>query len=254
MSRSMMLQSTSAMLQLGDDALILGQRLCEWCGHSPTIEVDLSLSNLALDLIGQATLLLDHATEIEGAGRDADALAYHRDAEAFRNCLLVEQPNGDFASTIVRHFLYSSYAILMFERLASSSDVDLGAIAEKSIKELRYHLDYAADWVTRLGDGTEESRKRILQALSASWRFVDDMFIDDPDWAAIAAAGIVPLRQDLRAEFDRSVSNVLAPLGIEMPAKVWPITGGRSGKHTEHLSVLLTTMQVVARAHPEAVW
>jgi ring-1,2-phenylacetyl-CoA epoxidase subunit PaaC len=243
-----------ALVQLGDDSLVLGQRLCEWCGHAPTIEVDLSLSNLALDLIGQANLLLDHAGAVEGAGRDADRLAFHRDAEAFRNCLLVEQPNGDFARTVARHFLYATYAATLFEQLARSPDGRLSEIAAKAIKELRYHAEYAADWMVRLGDGTEESHTRLRDALDWHWRFVDDLFLDDADWSACAERGLVPLRQALRPAFDEAVAAVLRRAGLAVPGKVWPIVGGRSGRHSEHLSPLLATMQVLPRAHPQAVW
>lgn len=242
------------LLQLGDDSLILGQRLCEWCGHAPSIEVDLSLSNLALDLIGQATMLLDHAGEIEGAGRDADRLAFHRDAEHYRNCLLVEQPNGDFAQTIVRHFLYSTHAAALFEELAHSRHGPLAEIAAKAVKELRYHAEYSADWTVRLGDGTEESHARMRDALDWHWRFVDDLFLDDADWNACAQEGMVPLRQTLRPAFDTTVGSVLERAGLPVPDKVWPVAGGRSGRHSEHLSPMLATMQVLPRAHPQATW
>jgi len=243
-----------ALVQLGDDSLILGQRLCEWSGHAPSIEVDLSLSNLALDLIGQATLLLDYAGEVEGASRNADLLAFHRDAEHFRNCLLVEQPNGDFGQTIVRHFLYSTYAVALFGELSHSRDSGLAEIAAKAIKELRYHAEYAAEWTVRLGDGTEESHTRMRDALDWHWRFVDDMFLDDTAWSACAEQGLVPLRQTLRVAFDQTVSALLARAGLSVPREVWAIGGGRSGRHSEHLSVMLATMQVLPRAHPQASW
>jgi ring-1,2-phenylacetyl-CoA epoxidase subunit PaaC len=243
-----------ALVQLGDDSLVLGQRLCEWCGHAPSVEVDLSLSNLALDLMGQATLLLGYAGEVEGAGRDADRLAFHRDAEQFQNCVLVEQPNGDFAQTIVRHLLYSHYAVALFEQLAHSPDRRLADIAAKAIKELHYHAEYAADWTIRLGDGTDESHARMRDALDWHWRFVDDLWRDDEDWSACAAQGLVPLRQTLRPAFDSALAGVLERANLAVPAKVWAIAGGRSGRHTEHLSTLLATMQVLPRAHPQASW
>lgn len=242
------------LLQLGDDSLILGQRLCEWCGHAPTIEVDLSLSNLALDLIGQATLLLGYAGEVEGAGRDADRLAYHRDAEAFRNCLLVEQPNGDFAQTVIRQFLHARYSQILFERLAHSPDVRLADIAAKSVKELRYHAEYSAEWVIRLGDGSEASQSRMDDALNWHWRFIDDMLADDPAWTELAEQGIVPFRRELRGTFNAAISRVLAEANLQPPGKVWPLTGGRLGQHSEHLSPMLAVMQVIPRAHPEAAW
>ncbi|MFA6031483.1 MAG: 1,2-phenylacetyl-CoA epoxidase subunit PaaC [Myxococcota bacterium] len=243
-----------ALVQLGDDSLILGQRLCEWCGHAPTIEVDLSLSNLALDLIGQATLLLGYAGEVEGSGRDADHLAFHRDAEAFRNCLLVEQPNGDFAQTIVRHFFFSTHAAALFDGLAHSRDGRLAEIAAKAVKELRYHAEYSADWVERLGDGTEESHARMRDALDWHWRFVDDLFLDTADWIVCAERAIVPLRRSLRPAFDATIAAVLDRAGLPVAGKAWPIAGGRAGQHSEHLSAMLATMQVLPRAHPQAAW
>lgn len=243
-----------ALLQMGDDCLILGQRLCEWCGHAPTIEVDLSLSNLALDLIGQATMLLDYAGEIEGAGRDADRLAFHRDAEEFRNCLLVEQPNGDFAQTIARHFLFSTYALLLLEKLEQSSDERLAGIAAKAIKEMRYHADFALDWVIRLGDGTEESAERMTEGLTWFWRFIDDMFATDADQRALVESGVLADKAALRPEFDRRVAQVLAAASLPPAAAVWQTKGGRVGVHGEHLGHILAEMQVLPRAHPEARW
>lgn len=243
-----------ALQQLGDDALILGQRLCEWSGHAPSIELDISLSNLALDLIGQATLLLEYAGEVEGEGRGADALAYHRDDNEFLSCLLVEQPNGDFGQTMLRHFFYATYALPLYEVLAKSNDERIAAITEKAVKELRYHADYSAEWVVRLGDGTEESHERIIKALGWLWRFVDDMFAEDEAWAVLANAGVVPSRSALRADFDARVAEVLTQATLDVPEEIWPITGGREGQHTEHLSRLLAEMQVLPRIHPEAAW
>lgn len=242
------------LLKLGDDSLILGQRLCEWCGHAPTIEVDLSLSNLALDLIGQATLLLGYAGEVEGKGRSADNLAFHRNAEEFRNCLLVEQPNGDFAQTMARQFFYSTYSLLMFETLTQSADQRIAEIAAKAVKEVRYHAELAADWVVRLGDGTEESHERMQDGVDWFWRFIDEMFETDSAEMSLVQEGIAVDRAAIRAEFDRRVAATLEIATLETRPQVWPITGGRSGKHSEHLSPLLAEMQVLPRAHPEAVW
>lgn len=243
-----------ALQQLGDDALILGQRLCEWSGHAPSVELDISLANLALDLIGQATLLLDFAGKVEGEGRTGDTLAFHRDDSAFRNTLMVEQPNGDFGQTILRHFFYTTYALPLYEGLAKSSDEHLAAIAEKAIKELRYHTEYSAEWVVRLGDGTEESRTRMGQALEWLWRFIDDMFDEDAAWSQLADEGVVPSRKALRDAFDARVADVLTQATLGVPEKVWPVTGGRMGAHSEHLSRLLADMQVLPRTHPEAAW
>ena len=240
--------------QMGDDALVLSQRLCEWSGKAPTIELDISLSNLALDLVGQATLLLEYAAEVEGEGRTADALAFHRDAPEFRNCLLVEQPNGDFARTILRHFLFSVNALSLFEGLSRSSDDHLAAIAAKSVKELRYHVEYSSEWVIRLGDGSDESQERLGKALEWLWRFVDEIFIENAAWTSLVAKGVVPSRQSLRVDYDAEVSRVFDQAKLAMPGKVWPVSGGRDGSHSEHLSRLLTEMQVLPRAYPDAKW
>lgn len=242
------------LLRLGDDSLILGQRLTEWCGHAPTIEVDLSISNLALDLIGQATLFLGYAGEVEGKERDADRLSFHRDAEEFRNCLLVEQPNGDFAQTMARQFLFSTQSVLLLEELKLSSDTRIAEIAAKAVKEVRYHAELAADWVIRLGDGTEESHERVVDGLDWFWRFVDEMFEMDAAETALVQRGIAVDRAAIRSAFDARVAATLDQATLAVQRCEWPLTGGRSGKHTEHLSRLLAEMQVLPRAHPEAVW
>ena len=242
------------LLRLGDDGLILGQRLTEWCGHAPALEVDLGLANLGLDLIGQATLLLGLAGEVEGKGRDADRLAFHRDVLAYRNCLLVEQPNGDFAQTIARQFLFSTARHALLEGLTASAEPRLAEIAAKAVKEVRYHVDLAADWVIRLGDGTGESRRRMIEGLDWFWRFVDEMFDMDPVEQAVAAEGIAVDRTALRPGFDAKVNAVLTE--ATLPAPVYPraVRGGRIGHHTEHLGHLLATMQFLPRTYPEAVW
>ena len=242
------------LLRLGDDSLVLGQRLTEWCGHAPALEIDLSLANVGLDLIGQATLLLGFAGEVEGAGRDADALAFHRDALGFRNCLLVEQPNGDFAQTIARQFLFSVYQLALFDGLTRSAEPRIAEIAAKAVKEVEYHADLAADWVIRLGDGTDESRRRMIEGLDWFWRFVDELFMADEAVASLAAAGIAVDYPALRSGFDRRVSDVLREATI--PAPVYPrgVKGGRTGHHSEHLGHLLATMQHIPRAYPKAAW
>jgi ring-1,2-phenylacetyl-CoA epoxidase subunit PaaC len=244
-----------ALLELADDSLILGQRLCEWSGHAPTVEVDLSLSNLALDLIGQATLFLAYAGEVEGKGGDADRLAFHRDGDQFRNCLLVEQPNGGFGQTIARQFLFSTYQLMLLDKLQHSTDGQIAAISAKAVKEVTYHADLAADWVIRLGDGTEESKARMVEGFDWFWRFVDDMFAAGEGQASLVAEGALVDRAALRAGFDSRIAEVLALAGLPAPSpRPWPLTGGRDGYHTEHLSALLAMMQVLPRAHPEAVW
>ena len=239
-------------LRLGDDALILGQRLSEWCGHAPALEVDLSLANFALDLVGQATSFLGHAGALEGEGRDADALAFHRDVLDFTNCLMVEQPNGDFGQTIARQFLFSTWQQLLYERLAASSDPTLAAIAAKGVKEVAYHAEVSADWVIRLGDGTEESGRRMAAGLEWHWRFVDELF--EPADAALVAAGIAVDAPALRPTWDLAIAAVLAQANLATPAPRRAVSGGRKGHHSEHLGHLLATMQHLPRSYPGAKW
>ncbi len=241
-------------LRLGDDALILGQRLSEWCGHAPALEVDLSLANVALDQIGQATHFLGLAGEIEGKGRDADALAFRRDVMDFTNCLLVEQPNGDFAQTIARQFLFSHYQELLYAALAASNDDRFAAIAAKALKEVKYHATLASDWVVRLGDGTEESRTRMIAGLDWMWRFADELFeMDDVDAAALAA-GVGVDRAAMRPAWDERVDTVLVDATLERPPARRPVLGGRTGRHSEHLGHVLSEMQFLQRAYPGATW
>lgn len=241
-------------LRLGDDSLILGQRLSEWCGHSPTIEVDLSLSNLALDLIGQATHFLGLAGKLEGKGRDADKLAFTRDALDFSNCLMVEQPNGDFAQTIARQFLFSTFQELQLEALSRSSEPTLAAIAAKSVKEVAYHTRLASDWVVRLGDGTEDSKARMVAGLEWMWRFVDEMFdMDDVD-RELLKTGIAVDKTALRPAWDVRVDGILAEATLARPAPRRAVLGGRIGHHSEHLGHLLSEMQFLQRAYPGATW
>ena len=242
------------LLQFGDDNLILAQRLCEWSGHAPAIEVDLSLSNLALDLIGQATLLLDHAGAVEGRGRSADRLAFHRSEDEFLNCLLVEQPNGDFGRTMARQLLFSLYGEAMLEAMTGSADEQIAGIAAKAVKEVRYHVELAADWVIRLGDGTEDSHQRMVDGFDWFWRYLDDLFAMDDDQRALARAGIIPDRAALRPAFEDRLRGVLAAATLPAPTPGWQVRGGREGRHTEHLGTLLAEMQVLPRAHPEAAW
>jgi ring-1,2-phenylacetyl-CoA epoxidase subunit PaaC len=241
-------------LRLGDDALILAQRLGEWCGHAPALEVDLSLANVALDLIGQATHFLGLAGEIEGTGRDADALAFRRDALDFTNCLLVEQPNRDFAHTIARQFLFSTYSDLALPALARSTEPHLAAIAAKAAKEVAYHARLASDWVVRLGDGTDESRARMIAGLDWMWRFVDELFEMDEIELELAACGIAPDKPALRALFDARIAAVLSDAALNAPSPRRAVMGGRRGHHSEHLGHLLSEMQFLQRAYPGATW
>jgi ring-1,2-phenylacetyl-CoA epoxidase subunit PaaC len=242
------------LLRLGDDALILGQRLSEWCGHAPGVEVDLSLANLALDQIGQGTLLLSAAGEAEGAGRDADALAFHRDVLDYRNCLLVEQPNGDFARTIARHLLMSTYQHLLYQRLAESTDTVLAEIAAKAVKEVAYHRELAAEWTVRLGDGTEESARRMAEGLDWCWRFIPELFEVDETLEALIARGIAADPRLFEGEYRGAIGAVLAEARLEAPPEQRPILGGRRGHHSEHLGHLLAVMQHLPRTYPDAIW
>jgi len=235
------------LLRLGDDALILGQRLGEWCGHGPVLEVDISLANLALDYVGQATLLL-------GAAGDADQLAFHRDVLDFRNCLLVEQPNGDFAQTIARHLLYSTWQHMLLQRLTGSSDQFLREFAAKAVKEIAYHHELASEWTVRLGDGTEESARRMAEGLEWCWRFVPELFEVDESLKAAIDAGIAPDPRQFEQEYRSAIAVVLADAKLEMPADQRPIVGGRRGHHSEHLGHLLAVMQFLPRTYPDATW
>jgi len=235
------------LLRLGDDSLILGQRLGEWCGHAPSVEVDLSLANIGLDLIGQATHFL-------GAAGDGDKLAFHRDVLDFRNCLLVEQPNGDFAQTMARQFLFSTWQEMLFGHLEGSSDETIAAIAAKAVKEVRYHAELAAEWVIRLGDGTEESRRRMIDGLDWNWRFVPELFAMDEIATEAAARGIAADVAAFRADYDARIAAVLAEATLQAPADQRPILGGRRGHHSEHLGHLLAVMQFLPRTYPDATW
>ncbi|BCH20642.1 1,2-phenylacetyl-CoA epoxidase subunit PaaC [Mesorhizobium sp. L-8-3] len=241
-------------LRRADDALVLGHRLSEWCGHAPMMEEDMALANMALDLIGQARSLYAHAGEIEAAGHDEDAFAYRRDEHDYRNLLLVEQPNGDFARTILRQFLYAAFADLYWRAMMASKDATLSAVAAKAEKEMAYHVRHTAEWVIRLGDGTDESRRRILDALELLWPFTGELFeVDEADRAVIEAGiGVDP--EELRVAWREAIRPVFEEAGLAVPADGWMQKGGRSGRHSEHLGHLLTELQYVQRAVPGAVW
>lgn len=241
-------------LRLADTSLVLGQRLGEWIGHAPALEEDLGLANLALDLIGQARLLLTYAGEIEGRGRDEDALAYFRDAPEFLNLTLAEQPNGDFAHTIVRQWLIDAWQLELYEGLTGSSDTRLAAIAAKALKETRYHYRFSSGWLVRLGDGTTESQARTQQAVDSLWRFTEELFTPDETDLAVAAAGIAPQlaaaggRFRARVDDDLRRGTLVCPSGQPHP---WY---GKRGVHTEHLGHLLGEMQHLQRTYPGARW
>lgn len=242
------------LLRMGDNTLILGHRVSEWCGHSPVLEEDIALANTALDLIGQTQFWLGLAGEVEGKGRTADNLAYLRDAAAFRNVLLVERPNGDFGKTLMRQFLFDAYHLEMLRALMSSSDPRVVDIAGKALKEVSYHFERSADLVIRLGDGTEESHRRMQKALDDLWPYTAEMFLDDSADEAVAAAGIAPLPSALKAAWDGSVGEVLAEATLVRPEGSYQHKGGKRGIHTEHLGYILADMQFLQRAYPNSVW
>ncbi len=245
------------LLRLGDERLVLGHRLGEWCGHGPILEEDIAVSNVALDLLGQATMLLRLAGEVEGKGRDEDALAFFREAVEFRNCQLAELPNGDFAFTTARQFLFDVYAVVLLDALTDSSHTELAAIAAKSLKEAKYHVRHSGEWMLKLGDGTEESHRRVQRALDELWRFTAELFAPDDIDRAMHEAGIAPDLAALKPRWEALVRDVLdratltLPNDLPRPANA---RGGRAGAHTEYLGHLLAEMQIVARSHPGATW
>ena len=242
------------LLRLADTSLVLGQRLGEWVGHAPALEEDLGLANIALDLIGQARLLLAYAGEVEGRGRDEDALAFLRDAPEFCNVSLVEQPNGDFGRTVVRQFLLDAWQLELYEALAGSSDPRLAEIAAKAVKETRYHLRYSAGWVVRLGDGTAESHARVQEALEELWRFTDELLTPDSLDEEMAAAGVAPSLSVLRPRWEERVSAVLTEATLKRPAAAQYPWQGKRGVHTEHLGHMLAEMQHLPRTFPGVTW
>lgn len=241
-------------LRLGDDRLVLGHRLSEWCGHGPILEEDIAVANLALDLVGQANMFLGLAGELEGAGRDADALAYFRDGTAYRNALLVELPRGDFGFTMMRQFLFDAFSVVQLDALATCGHAPIAAIAAKSLKEAKYHVRHSGEWVVRLGDGTEESHTRIARSLADLWRYTGELFERDVIDDAVEAHGIVFDHETARARWEAIVHDVLQRATLDVPPPPIMASGGRRGRHTEHIGHLLSVMQSVARAHPGATW
>lgn len=241
-------------LRLADTSLVLGQRLGEWVGHAPALEEDLALANIALDLIGQARLLLSYAGEIEGRGRDEDALAFLRDAPEFCNVSLAEQLNGDFARTLVRQFLLDAWQLELYEALSGSTDSRLAEIAAKAVKETRYHLRFSAGWLVRLGDGTAESHDRAQDALDALWRFTEELLTPDALDEEMAAAGIGPSLTTLRPRWEERVGAVLQEATLKRPPPARYPWHGKRGVHTEHLGHMLGEMQHLPRTFPGATW
>lgn len=243
------------LLRCGDNALILSQRLTEWCGKGPVLEEDMALANVALDLMGQARLWLSYAAEVEGKGGDEDNLAFLRDVTAFRNLLLVEQPNGDYADTLMRQFFFDCWHYHQLQSLHSSADTRVAEIAAKSIKEVSYHLRRSGDLVVRLGDGSDESHRRMQASADRLWTYSGETFIDDAVDHAAAADGVAPLPSTLRDAWLADVRHVFAEATLTLPPiDAWMQSGGKQGRHTEHLGYLLAEMQFLQRAYPGAQW
>jgi ring-1,2-phenylacetyl-CoA epoxidase subunit PaaC len=242
------------LLRIGDASLILGQRLSEWCGHGPVLEEDIALANVALDLIGQARLLLTAAGDLEGRGRDEDGLAFTRAEHEYRNVTLVELPNGDFARTVLRNFLFAAFQAPLWEGLRRSTHAPLAAIAAKSAKETRYHLRHAADWTVRLGDGTPESRERMQRALAYLWPYTNELFTPTPEDDAVAQSGLGIAWPALQPAWEKTVLAVLGEARLTAPARTPFVSHGKSGRHSEHMGHLLAEMQYLQRAYPGSPW
>ena len=243
------------LLRMGDNTLVLGHRVSEWCGHSPVLEEDIALANTALDLIGQTQFWLGLAGEVQGDGKSADDIAFLRDVWDFRNILLVEVPNGDFGRTLMRQFLFDAWHSIQLGHLMKSSDERVAAIAEKASKEVAYHLERSADTVVGLGDGTAESHRRMQESLDYLWPYVGEMFQSDAVDAEMVAAGIAPDPASLRDDYDALITRIMADATLTIPDSSFGHKGGRTGQmHTEHLGHLLTQMQWLQRAYPNANW
>ncbi len=242
------------LVRAGDNGLVLGQRLVALIGHAPILEEELGIANVALDLLGHARMWLSAACELEGDGRTEDDLAYFRSAAEFRNALLVEQPNGNFADTIVRQFLFDAWHVRALGAWSASSDERIAAIAGKALREARYHLTRSGDWVVRLGDGTETSRERTQAALAQLWPYAGELFVSDDVDRDLAARGIAPAPEDLREQWLHDVQAVFARATLAVPEDAWTPAGGKRGLHSEHLSYLLAEMQSLRRSVPGERW
>jgi ring-1,2-phenylacetyl-CoA epoxidase subunit PaaC len=241
-------------LRRADDALILGHRLSEWCGHAPMMEEDMALANMGLDLLGQARELYSYAAKVEANGNDEDKFAYLRDVRQYRNLLLLEQPNGDFARTMVRQFFYAAFADLYWRGMMNSRDAMLAAIAAKSEKESAYHVRHSSEWIIRLGDGTDESHRRVQTAIDDLWAYTGEMFEADDSERGLIDAGIAVDPATLRGRWLEAVSDVLREATLVPPKSDWMQQGGRSGRHSEHLGHLLSELQSMQRTFPGATW
>jgi len=241
-------------LWLGDSSLILGHRLSEWTGHGPILEEDIAMTNIGLDLVGQASALLTLAGEIEGKGRSEDDLAYKRDLKEFKNALLVEQVNGDFGKTMMRQYLFDVFHFYLMQGLVNSKDERLAGIAAKSLKEIKYHKRHSAEWIKRLGDGTEESHERVQNSLDELWMFTNDLFLSIDGDKELLEKGMVPDIHEIEKSWEREVSELLEEATLKIPEEVFMMKGARNGIHSEHLGYLLAEMQFLPRAYPDAKW
>lgn len=242
------------LLRIGDTALILAQRLGEWTGHAPVLEEDIAMANIALDLVGQARAVLTHAGVLEGQGHDEDQLAFLRDERDYRNVTMVELPRGDFAFTVLRNAMMATFFRLLWERLRESSDTELAAIAGKAVKEARYHQQHSADWVVRLGQGTDESLRRLRAALDQLWRYGAELFADDAVDEHAAATGLGPRWGDISEAWEAEMDALLADAGLEAPKSTPFVSTGKRGVHSEHMGFILAEMQHLQRSFPGGVW
>lgn len=241
-------------LRLADDGLILGHRLSEMCSRGPILEEDLALTNIALDLIGRSQALLDYAAKIDGQCKDADHYAYRRPENEYYNYLITEQPNNDFAWVIARQFFFSAYELFFYRELAKSKDAELAAIAAKTVKEVKYHLEHAADWMVRLGDGTEESNQRLTAAVNHLYMFTGEFFEMDSVDTDLAKKGIAVEKEKVKAEWQKCIAQVFEEANLSIPNTSFMQSGSRAGIHTENLGHLLSEMQYLQRAYPDAKW
>jgi len=236
-------------LHLADNALIIAQRNAEWCGHGPILEQDIAITNISLDQLGQSRNFYQYAAKLIGNNATEDSLAYLRTEREFKNCLLAEQPNGDWAQTVLRQFFFSAYQFLLYEKLQHSNDEQLAAIAAKALKEVTYHQRWSSEWVIRLGDGTEESRQRMLNAIDELWRYTGELFVA-AGYEAVSGFDIALLKED----WMKKVNAVFEEATLPIPEKVFIQTGGKTGTHTEHLGYILTELQYLQRTYPNAEW
>ncbi len=254
MSNSLTSNILEYTLRIADDSLILGHRVSEWCGHGPILEEDIALTNIALDLVGQATNLFEYAGTIDEKNRSADDFAFLRYEREYKNLLLVEQKNGDFAVTIARQFFFDVYRKLFFEALVNSTNENLAGIAEKSLKETKYHLKHSSEWMIRLGDGTLESHKKIQSAVNDLWRFTDELFFQNEVDEALISIGIAVDNKSLISPWKNYIDEIFSEATLEIPAQNWQQKGGRTGMHSEHLGFLLAELQYMQRAYPNMEW